>query len=210
MPARLLAATGRNDRVAAVVFSEESAHLTRVCTHAHRELGVQIHELGFLEATRRDVPVRECLRADRGADSHSGTELFDRALDAVAALCAAQQPSEVVVPLLRVHLDHAITRQIGEQVVASSGGGGARVSYYEDQPYACTYARAKARAAEGLVQVRGEAGHGSRSAVRSLLDPLRGLVSDLQIDRVLALYAPGKTPPEPRWRPLSSRDPPSP
>jgi LmbE family N-acetylglucosaminyl deacetylase len=175
-----------------VVFSTETDNMAQTCNKLHRELGIEVHELGFEEARRRGLSLRTCLRTclrtARPADLIHRTfpayfnEVFDRLKKTIARL----RPAEVFSPLLPLHLDHELTSAASERLYASPRVWS--LFYYEDQPYASLVPRMRERclAQLGLRKPR-ECG-ASQPQVKFLLNRLRGLVSERDLNRVLLFW----------------------
>src|SRR5580704_9742632 len=66
-----------------VVFSEENDEMARTCGALHRELGIDVHELGFQEARRRGLSLRACFGTARTATQiqRESADCFDVLLD---------------------------------------------------------------------------------------------------------------------------------
>jgi hypothetical protein len=164
----------------AVVFSRETRELEDVCTREHRGLGLGLHLLGFEEALRRGVTLRDCLRPTRTLERGGDDDLADSIRARLSPLVSRLEPSAVYSPLLPVHLDHALVRVAAE-------GLGAPLAYYEDQPYACLYPDALKRETAGLLRQEAE----SRASVEeatALLCNLRGALPEQHLKRIIHGY----------------------
>jgi len=130
VPARLLGG-GLGDAVVLVVFSDEDEALEALCKNAFARCGVRWRALGFPEARRRGVPLRDTLRLSGAIDPDPA--LVAAVADAVAAAAreaGADRPLATCAS--PAHLDHAAVRAATERVAAAEGR---RLFYYADQPY---------------------------------------------------------------------------
>jgi hypothetical protein len=126
-----------------VCFSEESDALAATCHALHASFGLTVIELGLLEARRRGESLRSCLKADRELASIAAHPLLPRLVQRLGECLGQHRIATVWAPLTPVHVDHALTRIAAEQLALP-------IRYYEDQPYAATYAAAVRRASAGL------------------------------------------------------------
>jgi hypothetical protein len=188
-----LASPARTPRTVVVVFSEEDPALADACARAHAAVGAAVVTLGFVEAERRGVPVRERFRATRAAAAVRTDPLARAVRDRMRKVLQSHAEAVFFAPLLTVHLDHAIVRAAIDDVREEG-----RLLYYEDLPYAALFPRLVEREALSMDAVALPASE-PPPAVQGLLESLRGLVPGRHVwkvstalDRAVALRC---------WRP---------
>lgn len=194
LPGYLLTNKGRGKDHVVVVFSQESQELEETCARLHSTLGLGLHFLGFEEAIKRGVSLRDCLRPARRLQQVSS--------DAIVKLVQARlrdqvnflQPSTIYCPMLSVHIDHALVR------VAAEGLQETKLIYYEDQPYASLHPHVLARERAGMVRVAGVC-RAQYLEVENLFHELKGVVPTQHLNRILVYYkAFARQPSHTLWR----------
>lgn len=166
----------------AIIFSVESAELETMCRDLHRKLGVTTHELGLLEARRRGVSFRECVRSSRAASEINPADV-ERVCQSLGPLLKEQTVTELIAPASMVHIDHAITRMAAERLFDS--GNVARIGFQADQPYVALWPDSLDLRA---LRVSPETGAASRDEVAVLLETLALHVGRRDVARILSSY----------------------
>jgi hypothetical protein len=178
----------------AVVFSRESRQLEETCTRLHSTLGLSLHFLGFEEAIRRGVSLRNCLRTSRTVQQVSSDAIVKAVQARLREHIYLLQPSMIYCPLLPVHIDHALVR------AAADGLQETKLIYYEDQPYASLHPRVLARERFGMIGVEGIC-RAQDIDVETLLHELKGIVPPQHLNRILLYYrTSGLRPSHILWR----------
>lgn len=189
LPARLLAERNRSDRRIVVVFSDESPEMGTICARLHAELGIEVDTMGFREAIHRGVSVRACLRPARMLrDIYGESAHLDGIIENFTRLFARVRPTELVVPLLSVHIDHALLRAAAERLTCS--GSQWRILYYEDQPYAALWPQLCAREVALFRRLEDSNESVPVKEVESLLQKTRALVQGRDLARILRYHEP--------------------
>jgi hypothetical protein len=191
LPRTLSLRRSRGD-VVIVVFSEETSRMTEICQALHGELNIGVRQLGFTEAIRRGVSLRECLRTSRIAPIEDGC--LESIKEKLAAELDTIQPSEIVVSLLPVHVDHALTR------TAAEGARSSDLLYYEDQPYAAFAPVTLARAVRGMRRCSGELPAASSAPFETWYGRLEPLASRSDLQRILNYWEKAGVNGEALWR----------
>lgn len=177
----LLANKSSVEKHVVVVFSDENRELEGTCSRLHRTLGLGLHFLGFEEALKRGVSLRDCFRTTRTHQQfkkHALVELIQARLRGIVSLL---QPSIIYSPMLPIHIDHALVR------AAADGLHETTLLYYEDQPYACLYPRVLAQVSSGMRCLE-ELCCARQMAIETLFQELRGVVPTKHLNRILAHY----------------------
>lgn len=170
--------------------------MTEICGAMHATVGLRTHCLGMLEASRRGLGVRQCFSARHDIALRHG-ETYDALREKVRAALENIRPKQLLCPLHKAHVDHALAR-------AAAEAQGLPVFYYEDQPYVAIYQRMAEGERERLVRVPDDPLAGSSLAVHELgrfLSPLSEVVPQRHLQRILSHYqrTDGITP-EALWR----------
>jgi hypothetical protein len=173
-----LASPAPTPRTVVVVFSEEDPALAAACTRAHAAVGAAVVTLGFVEAERRGIPVRERFRATRSAAAVWADPLARAVRAQMRGMLQSYAEAVFFAPLLTVHLDHAVVRAAIDDV-----RGETRLLLYEDMPYAALFPRLVEREARGMDAVTLPASK-PPPAVQSLQEALRGLVPQRHLWKV--------------------------
>lgn len=156
--------------------------MAAVCNALHNELDVRVIALGFTEAVRRGVSLRNCLRSGRELAEVHGDPLLDELTNELRAL--AVDDTCVLAPLLPVHLDHALTRAAAERATP------ANVAYYEDRPYVTLHSDLRDRLCAGLYP-RCASSVSDASAMSRILERLSSFIGSRQLARMRAAYTDG-------------------
>ncbi|HSK41291.1 MAG TPA: hypothetical protein VK943_16120 [Arenibaculum sp.] len=192
LPSRLCAGTAGD--LGIVVFSEEDDAMRAVCNRLHAALGLDIVEMGFVEARRRGVSMRGCLRHERRLADVAQDPLVDDVLGALDALLDGNGATAVLAPLLPIHIDHAIVRVAAERLAGTDPA--VRLDYYQDQPYAALWPRTLARETARMVP-GGSGRQAPPGMLERLLDGLRTVVEQRDLDRIAQALR--QEPCEPLW-----------
>jgi hypothetical protein len=168
------------------VFSTENDELERICHDLHWSFSVPVTCLALVEAVARGVSHRDCFRPNRKA--HDVRFEFPADFAGVVSLLEKlfdeTTPTRVFVPLMPVHVDHALVRAAAEHLAASYG---VDIVYYEDQPYAALSPTALQRETSGLAMA-GSAPEEMATArnVREICDRLKPFIQDRDARRILS------------------------
>jgi hypothetical protein len=182
-----------------VVFSDEDPALEHVCETLHRQLGLSTLLLGFPEARKRGLSVRQIFRSRRDTDDSGGDPLAADIRARLRGVCAGA--TTVLAPLTGIHIDHALVRDAARHNAFEQG---TELVFYADEPYATIWPAAGERARRGLQAVQLAAGPAASTRVRSLLAPLAPFVGERDLGRLHAARELRNGYAAPLWRAASS------
>jgi LmbE family N-acetylglucosaminyl deacetylase len=108
---------------------------------------------------------------------------MDGIMENLDRIFARVRPTEVVAPLLPIHIDHALLRAAAERLTTRCSSW--HLLYYEDQPYSALWPRSLAREVAPLIKLEESYGAVPEEAVESLFQKLQALVQQRDLERIL-------------------------